>query len=331
LRDSVVTESDETPRQADKWAAAQLREGFSQRLGETIDTTGKLVAALASLGVLFFITGYFVQWQRLKRGELPPEEILPLIPQEQIAAAGVRELVVSLVFVGLMLLLFGFVRARLLRPAKSRTREGWLTKVSSWDAAVPALIVGLLTMFIVPLHVSGVVVAVTLSALTYYSFRLVRDYLVAVVGTGEGPGKLSSTPQAIANKPEFPLWRLTIAVFVAAIVLSGARQREFPNPRAKVTVVLDTKARIEGVFLGIKSDKVLVRVQGRRPVPRLFVLRSSDVESIRIRRGPNFLREGAPDSVFDATVGQLFDARFTCIPPECWAGYDTRVGPSSYF
>lgn len=325
-----MTESDETPRQADKWAAAQLREGFSQRLGETIDTTGKLVAALASLGVLFFITGYFVQWQRLKRGELPPEEILPLIPQEQIAAAGVRELVVSLVFVGLMLGLFGFVRARLMRPAQGGTGQGWLMRVSGWDAALPALIVGLITLFLAPLHVSGVVVAVTLSALTYYCFRLVRRYL-AGVSVREASVKRSSTPQASAEKPQFPLWRLTIAVFVAAIILSGARQREFPNPRAKVVVVLDTKQRIEGVFLGIKSDKVLVRVQGARPVPRLVVLRSSDVESIRIRRGRNFLREGAPDSVFDATVGQLFDARFTCIPPECWAGYDTRVGPSSYF
>jgi hypothetical protein len=329
LRGSVVTESDETPRQAEQWAAAQLREGFSRRLGETIDTTGKLVAALAGLGVLFFITGYFVQWQRLKRGELPPEEILPLIPQEQIAAAGVRELVVSLVFVGLMLILFGFVRARLARPAGGGAGQGLLIRVSAWDAALPALIVGLITMFLAPLRVSGVVVAATLSVLTYYCFRLVRGYLAAV-RVREAPDNRSSTPQASA-KPNFPLWRLTIAVFVAAIVLSGARQREFPNPRAKVTVVLDTNERIEGVFLGIKSDKVLVRVQGRRPVPRLVVLRSSDVESVRIRRGRNFLREGAPDSVFDATVGRLFDARFTCIPPECWAGFDTRVGPSSYF
>lgn len=317
----------ETPRAPEQRAAAQLREGFRERLGETIDTTGKLIAALASLGILFFATGYFVEWQRLKRGELPPEEILPLIPQEQIPAAGVRELVVSLVFVMLLLAAFGFARSRLAASSRvGRVRPG---HVSRWDLALPALIVGLVTFLFAPLHADGIVVSLTLGGLTYYSFRLLYGYLAAVARARKAPPTADSGREDAS--PKFPLLRLTIAIFVAAIILSGARQREFPNPRAKVTVVLNTEAKIHGVFLGINADKVLVRVQRPPLGPRLIVLRSSEVKQIRIRKGAEFLTGGAPDSAFDETIGRLFDARFTCIPPECWAGYDTRVGPSSFF
>jgi hypothetical protein len=326
-----VNGSDETPNQLQRRAAAQLREGFRERLSETIDTTGKLIAALAGLGVLFFVTGYFVQWQRLKRGDLPPEEILPLIPREQIPAAGVRELVVSVVFVGALLIALGFVRARLVRPAKSGTRQGVLEKLSSWDAGVPALIVGFLTLFFAPRDLEGVVAAVALSALTYYWLRRIRAYLAATAGLREASADAADEIGDVTERPAFPLWRLVIAVAIVAVILSGVRQREFPDPRAKVTVVLTDRDPIKGVFLGVNSDRVLVRVQPKDQAPRLMVLPSSDIQSIRLRRGRNILFGGPPHSWFDDTIGHLFNVQLTCIPPECRAGGDTRLGPSSFF
>jgi hypothetical protein len=326
-----VTESGETPKEAERQAAAQLREGFRERLSETIDTTGKLIAALAGLGLLFFVTGYFVQWQRLKRGELPPEEILPLIPREQIPAAGVRELVVSLVFVGALLIVLGFLRARIARPAKAGGRQGRLQTLSSWDAGLPALIVGLLTLLLAPRRLDGVVVAVALGALTYYWFHRIRNYLAANARMREAPAKPSGEPEEVTDKPQFPLWQLATAVAIVAVILSGVRQREFPDPRARVTVVLKEGEPIHGHFLGINSDRVLVRVQRQDRLPQLRVLQSSDIRSIRIKRGRNLILGGPPRSLFDDTIGQLFDLQLTCIPPECRAGGDTRVGPSSFF
>jgi hypothetical protein len=176
---------------------------------------------------------------------------------------------------------------------------------------------------------NGVVVAVALGALTYYWFHRIRDYLAAATRMREAPARYPGEPHA-PDKPEFPVWRLAIAVAIVAVILSGVRQRVFPDPRAKVTVVLKDGEPIHGVFLGINSDKVLVRVQPPDLAPRLMVLQSRDVKSIRIN-GRNFLPGGPPDSLFDDTIGRLFDAQLTCIPPECRAGGDTRVGPSSFF
>jgi hypothetical protein len=223
----------------------------------------------------------------------------------------------------------GFVRARMARSAKAGSRKGRLEWLSSWDAGLPALIVGLLTLLLAPRHLNGVVVAVALGALTYYWFHRIRDYLAAATRMREAPARYPGEPHA-PDKPEFPLWRLAIAVAIVAVILSGVRQRVFPDPRAKVTVVLKDGEPIHGVFLGINSDKVLVRVQPPDLAPRLMVLQSRDVKSIRIN-GRNFLPGGPPDSLFDDTIGRLFDAQLTCIPPECRAGGDTRVGPSSFF
>jgi hypothetical protein len=225
----------------------------------------------------------------------------------------VRELVVSLVFVGALLIVLGLIRARLVRPPKAGGRLGRLEKLWSWDAGMPALLVGVPTLLFAPWQLNGVVVAIALSALTYYWFHRVRAYLSA------------------APKPEFPLWRLAFAVAIVAVILSAVRQREFPDPRAKVTVVLKDRDPIKGVFLGVNSDRVLVRVQEKDLPPRLMILQASDVQSIRLRRGRNIIFGGPPDSLFDDTIGRLFDWQLTCIPPECRAGGDTRIGPSSFF
>jgi hypothetical protein len=324
-----VNAQGETESQPELRAASQLREGFRERLSETIDTTGKLIAAIAGLGILFFVTGYFVQWQRLKRGDLPPEEVIPLIPREQIPAAGVRELVVSVVFVGALLIALGLIRAGLARSGRGGSGRR-LEKLSSWDAGLLALIVGFLTLLVAPRRLDGVVVAVALGALTYYWFHRIRTYLAAARAF-ESRGNSDRDAEEATVKPEFPLWRLAAAVAIVAVVLSAVRQREFPDPRAKVTVVLKEGAPIHGVFLGTSSDRVLVRTQPRELVPRLLVLQASDVKQIRIKKGRNLLPGGPPNSLFDDTIGQLFDAQFTCIPPECRAGGDTRVGPSSFF
>ena len=295
-------------------AARKVGEGLRERVGETIDDTGKLLAAIAGFGIFFFGAGYFVEWQRFKRGGLPPEEILPLISKGQVAAAGVRELVVSIFFGVLVLGILGWASVRLARWAtgrggkRSRLRRA-LASVYTVEGAVPSLVLGGLIFLFVPLGWAGVIVTVVLTLLLFYSLRLLNAYLRALGGDGAAT---------------FPLWRLLVAAGLAAVVLSGARQREFPETRAHVYVTLTSQRLIEGSYIGSDSNSVLVRINNPARQPQLLVLNRSEIAGMRLERGSYIFPTAS--SVF----GDLFGVQFACIPPECRAG-DARVGISSLF
>jgi len=110
----------QTPPLAESDAVRKVGAGLRERLGETIDDAGKALVAFAGVGIFFFGAGYFVEWQKFKRGGLPPDEILPLISKAQVAAAGVRELVISIFFGALVLAVLGWGGVRIARWA---TRE----------------------------------------------------------------------------------------------------------------------------------------------------------------------------------------------------------------
>ena len=209
----------QVPPLAEPDAARKVGAGVRERLGETVDTAGKAIVAIAGAGVFFFGAGYFVEWQKFKRGGLPPDEILPLISQAQIAAAGVRELAVSVFFGALVLAVLGWGGVHLARWATrepdspSRLRR-LLGKGFAQEAVVPSAVFGALILLFVPLSWAGVIVTAVLTLLLYYSLRLIAAYLRQTAKGEETP---------------FPLWRLTIAAALAAVVLSGARQREFPE------------------------------------------------------------------------------------------------------
>ncbi len=294
-------------------AARKVGAGVRERLGETVDNAGKAIVAIAGAGVFFFGAGYFVEWQKFKRGGLPPDEILPLISQARIAAAGVRELAISIFFGALVLAVLGWGGVHLARWATrepdspSRFRR-LLAKGFAQEAFVPSAVFGVLILLFVPLGWAGVIATVVVTLLLYYSLRLIAKYLRE---TAQEEG----TP--------FPLWRLTIAAALAAVVLSGARQREFPEVRPHVLVTL-TDRKIEGAYISSDSNSVLIRFRklGRRP--QLLILKREDVEQMLLEKGTYIFP--AESSVF----GWIFNTDFSCIPPECRAG-DSRVGISSLF
>ncbi|HEX5984078.1 MAG TPA: hypothetical protein VFY69_07730 [Solirubrobacterales bacterium] len=296
-------------------AARKVGAGALQRFGETFDNAGKAIAAVAGAGVFFFGAGYFVEWQKFKRGGLPPDEILPLISQARIAAAGVRELAISVFFGALVLAVLGWGGVRLARwathPPEDPSRLRRLAaKAFAREAVVPSAVLGALILLFVPLNVAGVVVALVLTLLLYYSLRLTARYLREV---------------ALEGTTAFPLWRLLIAAALAAVVLSGARQREFPEVRPHALVVLTNDHEITGAYISSDSSSVLIRrrAHGRRR-PQLLILKRDDVEKVLLRRGDHVFP--ADESLF----GRVFDVGFACIPPECRAG-DSRVGISTLF
>jgi dipeptidyl aminopeptidase/acylaminoacyl peptidase len=154
-----------------------------------------------------------------------------------------------------------------------------------------------------------VISTVVLTLLLYYSLRLIATYL-RQAGRDEAA--------------EFPLWRLLIAAALAAVVLSGARQREFPEVRPHAWVVLTDHRRIEGSYVSSDSDQVLIRFRKPGRQPQLLILKRGDVERVLLEKGTYVFP--AEESLF----GWIFDADFACIPPECRAG-DSRLGISSLF
>lgn len=311
-----------------------------------MDSTGKALAALAGFGVFFIAAGYFVEWQRFRRGGLPPEEVLPLLPKDQIAAAGVRELAISVLFIALALGLLGFVLVGIARAADGR--DGWLARktitVLSNDAGFPTAVIGILTLLVVPFDPAGILVAVIVTGLLFYGLRLVREFL-------EEGGSV-----------RFPLWRLALAVAVATFVLSVARQAEFPERRPDVVVLLVNGDQIKGEYLASDSAKVLLRQKaagnpgqcdlirkscqvrcGGDPLcirecrldrqrcdrPRLVVVPAGEVKEVQVTESPWLLRQDS--SLLDRITDPLVPGfEFRCIPPECrWNG-ETRIGPSSF-
>ncbi|HVQ57344.1 MAG TPA: hypothetical protein VMS60_00415 [Solirubrobacterales bacterium] len=302
------------PPLAEPDAVRKVGAGVRERLGETVDNAGKAIVAIAGAGVFFFGAGYFVEWQKFKRGGLPPDEILPLISQARIAAAGVRELAVSISFGALVLAVLGWGGVHLARWATrepdspSRFRR-LLAKGFAQEAVVLSAVFGALILLFVPLNWGGVIVTVVLTLLLYYSLRLIAAYLRQTAKGEETP---------------FPLWRLTIAAALAAVVLSGARQREFPEVRPLVRVTLTDERHFEGSYVSSDSNSVLIRYRNKPGQAKLLIIKRDDVERILLEKGSYIFQ--AEQSLF----GRIFGAEFACIPPECRAG-DSRVGISSLF
>jgi hypothetical protein len=184
-----------------------------------------------------------------------------------------------------------------------------VAKLFAQEAVAPSVAFGALIFLFVPLGWAGVIVTAVLTLLLYYSLRLITAYLRQLSEDEDTP---------------FPLWRLLIAASIAAVVLSGARQREFPEVRPHVLVTLTNQRTIEGSYVSSDSTSVLIRFRKPHLQPQLLVLKRSDVEELLLEKGTYIFP--TTKSLF----GEIFHTDFACIPPECRAG-DSRVGISSLF
>ncbi|HVY79050.1 MAG TPA: hypothetical protein VG898_11140 [Solirubrobacterales bacterium] len=295
-------------------ALGKVGEGAGARVSEAFDSTGKAIAAVAGLGAFFFVAGYAVEWQRLKRGGLPPEQVLPLLPQAQIGAAGVRELAISVLFGGALLALLGFGLVALARMTKERSGpvSRRLNDALEHDVFVPTLVIGAITVLIVPFDTLGLFVAVAVTCLIGYALYLVRAFLA------DGDGA------------KFPLWRLTIAIAIVAVILAGARQHEFPEPRPKAIAELKKGGSFEATYLGTDAGKVMFRLHKPGESTELIVLHDDELESLRLMKSSYVFSVDA--SLIDRVLDPLLPGfQLSCIPPECRWDEEDRIGPSVFF
>lgn len=240
--------------------------------------------------------------------------MLPLLPQAQIAAAGVRELVISVIFGGALLALLGFGLVALARITKERSGPvaRRLNDALEHDVFVSTLAIGAITVLIVPFDALGLFVAVAVTCLIGYALYLVRAFLA------DGDGA------------RFPLWRLTIAIAVVAVVLSGARQHEFPEPRPEAIAELKDGSSFKAAYLGTDADKAMFRLRKAGKRSELIVLREDELKSVRLTKSSYVFP--VDDSLIDQVLKPLFpDFHLSCIPPECRWGEKDHAGPSALF
>jgi hypothetical protein len=287
-------------------AAQQVGEGFASRVTSSFNDVAKVVAGVAGFGVFFFVAGYFIQWQRLKKADLPAQDGLALLPNEQIAAAGVREIFISVLFGAFFLFFLGFALLWLTRFA--RKRQGRLWRLLSSDALFLGIVLGALTVLLMPLSTAGLIAGFTVVAVLAFGLVTIDRFL-----DDESKGAA-----------DFPLWRIAVAVAIVALVLSVARQREFPETLPAVTVIAKSRPTVEGLYVGSNSDAVLARVQVPGEPAKLAVFERNDVLRFRLQKGDPV----NPES--ESLLGKL-GISFVCLPPECLAGEDTRIGPSTVF
>lgn len=303
------------PQFAKAKALGEVEQGAKKRFSETINDTGKILAAIAGLGIFFFAAGYFVEWQRMTGGGLPPEQVLPLIPKEQIAAAGVKELAISILLGGaiLILLVFGIAGlAKATKGRKGRVAQRLNRLLREREVGVLSGAAGLLVLLTVPFDAIGVLAAVTVTGLLYYGLTLVHRFL------------------ADEANEVLPIWRLIAATAIAAVILSGVRQHEFPEPRPMAIVVPREGETFKATYVASTADEMLFRLRRKGRPTELIVLHSDDLETVRLIKSIYVFPFA--QSLLDRIVDPVFpDFRLSCIPPECRWQESTRIGPSSLF
>jgi hypothetical protein len=303
------------PQFAKPEALGEVKQGLRKGFSGTINDTGTILAAIAGLGIFFFAVGYFVEWQRMTRGGLPPEQVVPLIPKEQIAAAGVRELAISILLGGaiLIVLVFGLVALeKATERRKANPLAQRLNKLLESEVGVPTVLIGIVVCLLVPLDWAGLLVAAAVTALVYYGLTLFHRFL------------------ADETNKIFPIWRLILAIALTAVVLSGVRQHEFPEPRPMAIVVPRHGEPFEATYVASTADEMLFRLRRHGRPTELIVLHSDDLESVHlIKSSYVFPYE---HSLLDRIVDPVLPSfRLSCIPPECRWREGTRIGPSSFF
>lgn len=208
------------------------------RVAAAFDSVGKAAAGVASLAGFAYLLALGVEIIRLRDARLPSVEVAAILPRDQLLAAGVLELAITLV---VALALVGL--AQLFVTIRRRATGAW-RGVAVVGLGLPLLAVAAL----LPFAVAG-------------AAWLVAIAVVAVVSATLRP----------------PVWIVIAGALAGALVLTAARQAEFPSPFPTATITLrpagGTRApvTISGKYLGSSADDLLIGV------------RDVDVDSIQTR------------------------------------------------
>lgn len=232
----VSTEPEGTPSQ----------EGLGKGPEGLLVTYGKVASGLAGAGIVLYVIGVVVFWERLASRGFQAQEVIATLPREQIAVAGAREALVSAVAGAIgALVLYGVYR--LLgtgEVAGTRGVRAWLAKrMREHVAGTVTGLIFFLSVLIGPVTVTDIVCLPLFLLITFFGVRSIQRSLRI---------------DKFAFKNHVRPWIVVTAGLVAAVfVVSVARQAEFPDQVALATVELDS-GTVCGLYLGATSDVIVL-------------------------------------------------------------------------
>lgn len=267
-------------------------------LGDAFGSFGKVVAAVTGAGVFLYLIGVGVLWQRLAAAGLQQQEVVAVIPREQLAVLGAREALLSAI-AGALFALFLYLMYRLFRlsqqvEATAGVRGFCARCVRERPALTMTVILGLYSALFVPLDTPGVLFLVLFLANIYLGFRSAHRSLI-----GELPDFRASIR---------PWLRVALGLAIAVFLVSISRQSQFPDAFPRATIKLG-EGGLSGQYLGSTSDAIVIGI-GPDDQPKTKIVPRDSVKLLTLSRGAE------PDRRGESLLRQL-GVPLECLAPVC--------------
>jgi hypothetical protein len=301
--------------------AQRLASPTRALLDEALGSFGKVVAALAGAGLFLYLIGAAVLWQRVDRAGLQAQEIVAAIPRDQLAVAGARDALLSLVAAALFGV-FLYACYRLFRKSQQAmtTDDGIRDLPARWMRDRPALVVttvvGIAFAPLVPLSASSVLFLALFLANLFLGARSAHRSLI---------GELRDFRTSLV-----PWLRVATGLTVAVFLVSVWRPSEFPDPFPSATVTLldaavsddetgADKGKKCGLYLGSTSDAIILATSLCAPTAATTeaatVVARDRIANIELTRN-------LPEEPSASLLQRLVGVQAVCIPPVCQLGHE---------
>jgi hypothetical protein len=288
---------------------------------DPLGSFGKVVGALAGLGVFLYLIGVVVMWTRLEAEDLQPQEVIAALPRDQIAVAGAREALLLAVS-GAIFAGFLFIFYRLFRASERFAgTQGVAARVAHWLRERPAVfltaLIGTWAALVLPITPDGIVLGILFLTIVFVGIRSAHRSLI-----GESQDFRTS---------RVPWLRVAAGLSSSVLVVSIAHQREFPDRFSTATVFASGPRSICGLYLGASSDVIVLG-----QTPALFAPRGVCAGSVgavreattllvaRIQVKRLVLTSGPPDKIPASSLLRRIGVPLDCISPDC------RIGTKRY-
>lgn len=287
-------------------APSPARALFDDALG----SLGKVVAALAGAGLFLYLIGAAVLWKRVEDAGLQAQEIVAAIPRDQLAVAGARDALLSLLAAGFFGL-FLYACYRLFRASERATITDHAIRdlPARWMRDRPAVVV-------------TVVVAVAFAPLVPVSASSALFFVLFLLNLLLGAR--SAHRSVIGELRDFrtnlvPWLRVAAGLSIAVFLVSVWRPSEFPDqfPSAEVTLV--GEGPVCGLYLGSTSDAIILAAR-QCPIPAATRPPSRAAIVVARNRIAQITLTKKPPAKPSSSLLRLVGVPVECVPPVCQFG-----------
>jgi hypothetical protein len=276
-------------------------------LDDALGSLGKVVAAAAGAGLFLYLIGTAVLWQRVDNLGLQAQEVVAVIPRDQLAVAGAREVLLSLV-AGAIFAYFLYGCYAVYRACEAVVDTGGVRgRFARWMRERPALLVtaavAIVGTLLVPFGASDALFGLFFLGNLFLGMRSAHRSLV-----GELPDFRSSLK---------PWLRVVAGWSIAVFLVSVWRPAEFPEPFPTASVELVKPAEFDGTgcdrYVGLTSDAVILA----RPTSCAADEAATAVVVARAKIAQMTLKRAPTEETTHSLLWHVTGWELACVPPVC--------------